>query len=83
MFSSLDDLEKREQGVRFTNLIEQVLKMNQPMDELEDVDLSKCQCAEILSSVFPQLVNHWRAAGNRLVVLLEGPNGVNRLLRIA
>ena len=49
-------------------LIEQVLEQNQTVDELDDVDLSKCQCAEILSSVFPQLVLHWRAAGNRLVL---------------
>ena len=30
------------------------------------MDLSQCQCAEVLASVFPQLVDHWRAAGNTL-----------------
>ncbi|RMX45142.1 hypothetical protein pdam_00016498, partial [Pocillopora damicornis] len=30
------------------------------------IDLSNCQCAEVLASVFPQLVDHWRAAGNKL-----------------
>ena len=30
------------------------------------IDLSSCKCAEVLASVFPQLVDHWRAAGNKL-----------------
>ena len=30
------------------------------------IDLSGCNCAEVLASVFPQLVDHWRAAGNKL-----------------
>ncbi|XP_067031685.1 LOW QUALITY PROTEIN: adenylate cyclase type 10-like [Acropora muricata] len=30
------------------------------------IDLSSCNCAEVLASVFPQLVDHWRAAGNKL-----------------
>ena len=30
------------------------------------IDLRNCQCAEVLASVFPQLVDHWRAAGNKL-----------------
>lgn len=34
------------------------------------IDLSSCQCAEVLASVFPQLVYHWRAAGNKLKTLL-------------
>ena len=33
------------------------------------IDLSNCQCAEVLASVFPQLVDHWRAAGNKLKTL--------------
>lgn len=33
------------------------------------IDLSNCQCAEVLASVFPQLVEHWRAAGNKLKTL--------------
>ena len=34
--------------------------------DLAGVDLSKCECAEVLASVFPQLVTHWKAAGNKL-----------------
>ena len=30
------------------------------------IDLNSCNCAEVLASVFPQLVDHWRAAGNKL-----------------
>lgn len=30
------------------------------------VNMSKCECADILASVFPQLVMHWNAAGNKL-----------------
>ena len=37
--------------------------------QLKAIDLSKCQCAEVLASVFPQLVDHWRAAGNKLKTL--------------
>lgn len=33
------------------------------------IDLSNCQCAEVLASVFPQLVDHWRASGNKLKTL--------------
>ena len=33
------------------------------------IDLSNCQCAEVLASVFPQLVDHWRACGNKLKTL--------------
>lgn len=33
------------------------------------IDLSNCQCAEVLASVFPQLVDHWRSCGNRLKTL--------------
>ena len=30
------------------------------------VDLSKCQCNEVLSIVYPQLVIHWKASKNKL-----------------
>ena len=33
------------------------------------IDLSNCQCAEVLASVFPQLVDHWRACGNKFKTL--------------
>ena len=33
---------------------------------LAGVNMSKCECADILASVFPQLVMHWSAAGNKL-----------------
>jgi len=29
-----------------------------------DVDLQNCQCADILAHVYPQLIVHWKAAGN-------------------
>lgn len=35
-------------------------------EELYILDMDRCQCAEILASVFPQLVEHWRAAGNKI-----------------
>ena len=31
----------------------------------EDVDLQKCQCANILADVYPQLIIHWKAVGNK------------------
>ncbi|XP_078349307.1 adenylate cyclase type 10-like isoform X2 [Oculina patagonica] len=41
------------------------------LDEAQQtvIDLSNCQCAEVLASVFPQLVDHWRASGNKLKTL--------------
>ncbi|XP_048586687.1 adenylate cyclase type 10-like isoform X2 [Nematostella vectensis] len=36
------------------------------MTEFETVDLQNCKCAEILASIFPQLVQHWRAANNKI-----------------
>lgn len=39
------------------------------MDDDKDTDsfdIKKCRCAEVLASVFPQLVEHWRAAGNKI-----------------
>ena len=38
-------------------------------DQQRAIDLSNCQCAEVLASVFPQLVDHWRACGNKLKTL--------------
>ena len=29
-----------------------------------DVDLQNCQCADVLAHVYPQLIIHWKAAGN-------------------
>ena len=29
------------------------------------VDLQNCQCAEVLAHVYPQLIIHWKAAGNK------------------
>ena len=31
---------------------------------IEDIDLRNCQCAEVLADVYPQLIFHWKAAGN-------------------
>ena len=31
---------------------------------IADVDLQNCQCADILAHVYPQLIIHWKAAGN-------------------
>ena len=31
---------------------------------LAGVDLQDCQCDEVLAHVYPQLVRHWRAAGD-------------------
>lgn len=31
---------------------------------MADVDLQNCQCADILAHVYPQLIIHWKAAGN-------------------
>ena len=33
-------------------------------DFLQGVDLRSCECKKILQSVFPELIRHWRAAGN-------------------
>ncbi|XP_028409625.1 adenylate cyclase type 10-like [Dendronephthya gigantea] len=33
---------------------------------LAGVNMARCECADILASVFPQLVMHWSAAGNKL-----------------
>lgn len=35
-------------------------------DEDEAMDIKKCRCAEVLALIFPQLVEHWRAAGNKI-----------------
>jgi hypothetical protein len=35
-------------------------------DNMDAVNVRNCQCAEILASVFPQLVDHWRASGNKI-----------------
>ena len=37
-----------------------------PTYDAPNDDLSDCECADILASVFPQLVRHWNAAGNKL-----------------
>ena len=39
---------------------------NETNPALAGVNMSKCECADILASVFPQLVMHWSAAGNKL-----------------
>ncbi|XP_074661549.1 adenylate cyclase type 10-like [Tubulanus polymorphus] len=31
---------------------------------LADIDLRACECDKVLASVYPQLVRHWRSAGN-------------------
>ena len=31
---------------------------------LADVDFQNCQCVEVLAHVYPQLIIHWKAAGN-------------------
>ena len=31
----------------------------------EDIDLQNCQCADVLAQVYPQLIMHWKAAGNK------------------
>lgn len=44
---------------------------------LTDVDLQNCQCADILAHVYPQLIIHWKAAGNMEKVvhyLIEAAN---------
>lgn len=33
------------------------------------IDLRNCQCAEVLATVFPQLVKHWKACGNKVKTL--------------
>ena len=40
--------------------------LSEANEALAGVNMSKCECAEILASVFPQLVMHWGAAGNKL-----------------
>lgn len=46
---------------------EEYLNLGDPGEKQKlTFDLSNCQCAEVLASVFPQLVDHWRAAGNKL-----------------
>ena len=40
--------------------------MNDTNQVLVGVNMSRCECADILASVFPQLVTHWSAAGNKL-----------------
>ena len=32
--------------------------------QLDSIDLRECECMQILSCVYPQLVRHWRAAGS-------------------
>lgn len=39
-----------------------------------DIDMQECHCDHVLASVYPQLVRHWRAAGephNTMVYLIE------------
>lgn len=39
-----------------------------------DVDMEECHCDEVLAKVYPQLVRHWRAAGdlhNTMIYLIE------------
>ena len=31
---------------------------------LQNLDIRECTCMQILLSVYPQLVRHWKAAGN-------------------
>ncbi len=33
-------------------------------DDLFDINMENCQCDKVLARVYPQLVHHWRAAGN-------------------
>ena len=33
-------------------------------DDEDGVDLRECECANILTKVYPQMVYHWKAAGN-------------------
>ena len=49
---------------------EELIDLGDPGEAIQtSIDLSNCQCAEVLASVFPQLVDHWRAAGNKLKTL--------------
>lgn len=39
-----------------------------------DIDMEECHCDEVLAKVYPQLVRHWRAAGdlhNTMIYLIE------------
>ena len=41
---------------------------------LQEIDLHNCQCDDVLAHVYPQLVRHWKAAGDEhkeLVYLIE------------
>ena len=49
-----------------TTNIETEADLNETNHALVGVNMSKCECADILASVFPQLVMHWGAAGNKL-----------------
>ena len=57
-------LSKTASGSRLSSLTE-----NNLFSEIEDdfcgVDLTHCECAEVLSHVYPQLVRHYEAAGVR------------------
>ena len=46
--------------------------LNEANQALVGVNMSKCECADILASVFPQLVIHWSAAGNKLKTFRYG-----------
>ena len=45
----------RTSGVRFESIC---------ANEIIDIDMQDCHCDEILAQVYPQLVRHWRAAGD-------------------
>lgn len=37
---------------------------NAMSNSIEDVDFQNCQCANVLAHVYPQLIIHWKTAGN-------------------
>lgn len=37
---------------------------NPLVGSMADVDLQNCQCADVLAHVYPQLIIHWKTAGN-------------------
>lgn len=47
--------QSRTSGVRFESIC---------ANEIVDIDMQDCHCDEVLAQVYPQLVRHWRAAGD-------------------
>ncbi|CAH1791954.1 unnamed protein product [Owenia fusiformis] len=61
----LANTQQRRASIRITLGLDEPTKTESFVSTvIPDVDFRSCECVNILASVYPQLVRHWRSAGN-------------------